>query len=185
MSRLTPVAGNKVNRQLQEVLEAFHLDLKQAPGFLRVLAGSSAVTEAYMAAEEALAKGQLTAGQREQIALAVAEINNSRYCLIAHTVTGRAAGLNNEDIHLARKATANDPKAEAMLRFTQAVALQRGEISDEGFKRLQSAGFSDAEVIEIIANIALNIFANYLSSVSRTEVDFPLLHPALTNPKPG
>jgi len=39
------------------------------------------------------------------------------------------------------------------------------------------AGFTDAQIIEIVANIALNIFSNYFSSVAKTELDFPLLQP--------
>ena len=67
-----------------------------------------------------------------------------------------------------------------MLRFTQSMVLQRGEISDDDLGALRKAGFSDAEVIEIVANIALNVFTNYLNILSKTEVDFP----ALTDSQP-
>ena len=79
---------------------------------------------------------------------------------------------------MARNAAAADPKADTMLRFTRAVVLQRGEISDEDFQALGKAGFTDAQIVEIVANIALNIFSNYFNSVAKTEVDFPLLQPA-------
>ena len=62
-----------------------------------------------------------------------------------------------------------------MLRFTQSMVLQRGEISDEDLGALRQAGFSDAEIIEIVANIALNVFANYLNILSKTELDSPAL----------
>ncbi len=179
MLRLTPIMGSEFTRQVQALFARFHLDPAQAPNFLRILAKSPAVTEAYAGAEQALAAGQLTAADRERLALAVAEINDSKYCLVAHTLTSRDAGLGDEDIRLARKAAATDPKAEAMLRFTQAVVLHRGNIRDEALKAVREAGFSDAEVIEIVANIALNIFTNYLNLVANTEVDFPLLHPEL------
>ena len=183
MCRLTPIAGNKVNQPLQGILERYHLDLAGAPNFLRILARSPAAMGAYTAAEQALADGQLTPGQREQIALAVAEINNCNYCLVAHTLTSRDAGLSDEDIRLARTATAHDPKTAAMLRFTQAVVLQRGDVRDVELETVRGAGVSDFEVIEIIANIALNIFTNYLNIVSNTEVDFPMLHPEFKNPR--
>ena len=82
-------------------------------------------------------------------------------------------------------ATAADPKAKTMLRFTQAVVLQRGDISDEDFRALGKAGFTDAQIIEIVANIALNIFSNYFNSVAKTEVDFPLLQPGADAPRVG
>ena len=72
-----------------------------------------------------------------------------------------------------------------MLRFTQAVVLQRGEISDDDFQALRKAGFTDAQIVEIVANIALNIFSNYFNSVAKTEVDFPLLKPGAEAPRIG
>ena len=71
-----------------------------------------------------------------------------------------------------------------MLRFGQAVAIQRGEVSDADFQSLREAGFTDALVTEIISNIALNIFTNYFNSVARTDVDFPLLKPGADAPQP-
>jgi uncharacterized peroxidase-related enzyme len=137
------------------------------------MAQSPAATMAYALAEGALAQGQLSGRQREQIALAVAEINGSKYCLLAHSATGRNAGLTAEEIQSARRAAAPDAKADRMLRFTQSMVLQRGEISDEDLGALRKAGFSDAEIIEIVANIALNIFTNYLNILSKTELDLP------------
>jgi len=93
-----------------------------------------------------------------------------------------ARALSEEEIGFARKAAANDRKAEAMLRFTQAVVLQRGRIRDTELRAVRSAGISEAELIEVMANIALNVFTNYLNIVSKTEVDFPLLHPEVKEP---
>jgi hypothetical protein len=72
-----------------------------------------------------------------------------------------------------------------MLRFTQAVVLQRGEVSDDDFQALRKAGFTDAQIVEIVANIALNIFSNYFNSVAKTEVEFPLLQPGADAPRTG
>jgi uncharacterized peroxidase-related enzyme len=177
MLQLNPTPGNEVNPQLPAILD--RNNLAQAPNFLRLLAQSPTVNRAYSAVEDEMANGKITAREREQIALAVAEINDSKYCLVAHTFAGRAAGISDDDIRLARKAAASDPKAGAMLRFTQAVLLQRGQLADEQFNAMRNAGFSELEVIEIIALIALNIFTNYLTLVFNTEVDIPLLFPEM------
>src|SRR5262249_8446994 len=145
------------------------------PNFLKVLAKSLAALRAFTEVENALAEGQLTMQQREQIALAVAEINGSNYCLQLHSLSGRDAGLSVDDIRLARNATARDPKSNAMLAFTLTVVLQRGEIKNENLKILREFGFSESQIIEIVANIALNIFTNYLTLISKTEADFPPL----------
>jgi uncharacterized peroxidase-related enzyme len=174
MLRLNPVPPDQVGKELQAVLAA-RPGFEAIPHFLSILAQSPATALAYAQAEGALAGGRLSRRQREQIALAVAEINGSKYCLLAHSATGRNAGLTGEEIESARRAAAPDAKADRMLRFTQSLVLQRGEISDEDLGALRKAGFSDAEIIEIVANIALNIFTNYLNILGRTEVDFPAL----------
>jgi len=183
MSRFTPIQTNGATSELKRSLNNSRLKLDEAPRFLQAMANSPASLRAYIRADTALMRGQLTPRQRQQVALAVAEINGSSYSLSAHYDTGKALGLTHEEMQLARNATAADPKAETMLCFTRAVVLQRGDISDEDFQALGKAGFTDAQIIEIVANIALNIFSNYFSSVARTEVDFPLLQPGADAPR--
>jgi uncharacterized peroxidase-related enzyme len=175
MLRPSPVQPHQVGEELQALLEKSRPGYEGIPNFLKILAQSPAAALAYLLAEGALAQGRLSGRQREQIALAVAEINGSPYCLRAHSAAGRNAGLTIEEIESARRAAAADAKADRMLRFTQSMVLQRGEISDADLGALRQAGFSDAEIIEIVANIALNVFANYLNILCKTELDFPAL----------
>jgi len=185
MSRLTPIQTNGASSELKRSLKNNHLKLDEAPRFLQVMANSPVSLRAYIRADAALVGGQLTPRQRQQVALAVAEINVSSYSLSAHYEACKSLGLTHQEMQLARNATAADPKSEAMLRFTQAVVLQRGEISDDDFQALGKTGFTDAQIVEIVANIAVNIFANYFNSVAKTEVDFPLLEPGADAPCVG
>jgi uncharacterized peroxidase-related enzyme len=185
MSRLTPIQTNGATSELKRSLKSSRLKLDEAPRFLQVMANSPASLRAYLRADAALERGQLTPRQRQQVALAVAEINGSSHSLSAHYDTGKSLGLTYPEMQLARNAAAADPKADTMLRFTRSVVLQRGDISDEDFQALGKAGFTDAQIIEIVANIALNIFSNYFSSVAKTEVDFPLLQPGADAPRVG
>ena len=150
--------------------------------FLHLLANSPAAFNAYVACAASLNQGQLTPRQRELLALAVGEINGARYCLSAHYAQARKLGVDEAEIRAARKATAADPATRAMLRFAQAVALQRGELSDPDFQALRQAGFTDALIVEIISHIALNIFTNYFNAVARTDLDFPMLRPGADAP---
>jgi uncharacterized peroxidase-related enzyme len=150
--------------------------------FLHLLANSPAALDAYVASAGALAQGQLTPRQRELLALTVAEINGARYCLSAHYALARKLGLSDVEIRAARHAVATDPETQAILRFAQAVSIQRGEVSNAEFQALRQAGFNDALVTEIVSNIALNIFTNYFNSVARTDIDFPVLKPGSDAP---
>lgn len=49
----------------------------------------------------------------------------------------------------------------------------RGQVTDEEVAKLRKGGFTDGEIIEILANIGLTLFTNYFNHVAGTEVDFP------------
>lgn len=185
MPRPSQISAPPAGPENPDHLEAAPAAVAGTPGFLRLLAHSRAAFKAYVGMGEALGQGKLTRCQRERIALAVAEINGSVYGLSAHYAGAREAGLGEDEIRLARQSRSHDPQAAAMLRFVQSMTLQRGEISDADFASLAQAGFAPDEILEIISNIALNIFADYCNNAVRTEVDFPLLRPGVEKPGAG
>jgi uncharacterized peroxidase-related enzyme len=157
-------------------------DHQGRPNFLRILAHSRAALKACLLFDQVLAQGRLTPQQREQIALTVSEIIGCSYSLSMHCARSRKLGMSGEDIRLARKAKASSPQAKAMLRFTQVMVLQRGEISPEEFQALRQTGFSKAQIIEIITVIGQSLFTNYFNTAVRTAVDFPLVTPGMEGP---
>jgi alkylhydroperoxidase family enzyme len=174
MSRLTPIRTSRAVLELKRSLKIAPLKLDEAPRFLQVMANSFAALQAYILADAALVRGKLTHRQRKQVAMAVAKINNPIYSLHAHSATGKRLGLTRHEMKWAGSEAATDPKAETMLRFTQAVVLQRGEIRDDDFRALRKAGFSNAHIAEIVANIALNLFSDYFKRMAQTKVGFPV-----------
>ncbi|MGA3265387.1 MAG: carboxymuconolactone decarboxylase family protein [Verrucomicrobiota bacterium] len=159
------------SKELQAITALLHLEGGGVPNFLRLLGKSPPSMNAFVKAQAALAEGKLTPQQREQIALAVAEINGSGYCLAVHARSARAVGLSEQTIQMSQKAMANDVKTQAMLHFVQAIVLQRGEISDRDFTAMRNTGFSDQEIIEVLANVVLNIFTNYFNLLAQTDLD--------------
>lgn len=91
---------------------------------------------------------------RERIALAVAEANGSDYCLSAQTYRVRkGAMLDDAEITANRSGASNDIKADV--------------------ETMKQAAYSDAEIVEVIANAAINVFANIINEVLKTDIDFP------------
>lgn len=182
MERLAPVALKLCKHDTAASQRAGRPSPRGDCNFIHLLANSPTVLEAYLSFETTLAKGMLTPQQRELIALVVSEINGSKYGLSAHYAAAKEAGLSDEEIQMARKAASPDSKNNALLRFARAVTLQRGDVSDADFQPLREVGFSDSEIPEIVAAIALNIFTNYFNNVVRSVVDFPLLQPGADTP---
>ncbi|MBV8793495.1 MAG: carboxymuconolactone decarboxylase family protein, partial [Hyphomicrobiales bacterium] len=71
-----------------------------------------------------------------------------------------------------------DVKAAAAVRFAVEVAKGRGGVSDANLAAVKQAGFTEAQIVEIVALVAENVFTNFLNKVAQTDIDFPLLHTA-------
>jgi alkylhydroperoxidase family enzyme len=65
------------------------------------------------------------------------------------------------------------PRNAAALQFARELVAKRGRATDGNVETVRSAGFSDGEIAEIIAHVALNIFTNYFNNTAEVEVDFP------------
>lgn len=159
------------------LLDKVHATLGFVPNLMRTLAHSPAALEGYLALSGALSGGRLGSRLREQIALAVAEANACGYCLAAHTALGKMAGLGPDEIAAARVGDARDTKEAAALRFARRVVEGRGEVAEDEFARVRAAGFDDGQVAEILAEVALNVFTNYLNKATRVVIDFPRAEP--------
>ena len=125
----------------------------------------------------------MTAQIREQIALAVAQVNGCDYCLAAHSAIGRMVGLTADQIRDSRLGTAVDPRADALIRFALKVVDARGGVADTDLEAVRRAGFDDAAIVEVVANVALHVFTNYFNRLAGTDLDFPAA-PAL-GPEPA
>ena len=172
MSRIAPLDPAAAGRA-RALLDGVQAVLGMTPNMMRTMAQSPAVLDGYLSLSRALARGGLEPKLHEQIAITVAQANACDYCLSAHTALGLAAGLGPEELAAAREGAAPDPKAEAGLHFAREVVRQRGLIPDEALARIREAGYSDGEIGEVIAHVALNIFTNYFNGVAQPEVDFP------------
>ncbi len=173
MSRISIPAPESAPDASQASLDAINAKLGRVPNFFRVLSNSPAVINAHAALNQNLGRA-LDVKTRERIALAVAAVNGCEYCNVAHTFTGFTfSKLSREEIDLARRGTSEDPKAAAVVTFARRVAEMRGKVVQADLDTVRAAGFTEGQVVEIIAIVAENFFTNLINNVAGTEVDFP------------
>lgn len=177
MSRIhTPASIEEAPSASQLMLENVKHMLGTVPNLFRLVSHSPAALEGYLAMFGALGKGELPAPTRERIALAVAELNGCDYCLSAHTYLGKhLAKLDDAEITANRTGASNDLMANVAVHFAVKIANTRGHVSEEDIRAVKEAGYSDAQVIEIIQHVALNVWTNYLNSALKTDIDFPVI----------
>ncbi len=179
MPRLQPIDPENASGKAKTLLEDVQSQWGMVPNLIRTLANAPAALDAYLHFQRALGSGALPARLREQIAICVAEENGCDYCRAAHCAIGKTVGLTEEAIADARRGAPPDSKTEVALQFAREMVVRRGWVRDDALRRLRETGYTEQEIVEIIANVALNLFSNYFNHIAATDVDFPKV-PELT-----
>jgi uncharacterized peroxidase-related enzyme len=175
MSRLAIPARADVPAASKPILDAVEKQLGVVPNMFRLIASSPAALQGFASNNGALAKA-LDVKTRERIALAVAQVNGCDYCLSAHSYLGlNLAKITADEIALNRRGHSGDAKADAAVAFAARIVRERGHVTDADIQAVRAAGYGDAEIVEIVAVTAENIFTNILNVVAETDIDFPVV----------
>src|ERR1700733_5452936 len=175
MSRVTVPSRDSAPAASQPLLDGVFKKLGVVPNVFRLAALSPAALEGFLGLSDALSK-TLDVRTRERIAIAVAEVNGCDYCLSAHSYLAlNLAKISPQEVALNRKGESGDPKADAAVRFATKVVRERGHLTEADIKAVRTAGFSEAQIVEIIAVVAENCFTNFLNEVVKTDIDFPVV----------
>lgn len=171
MARIQP--NQNPTPEAQKKLDGLRAKLGSVPNIFQTFAHSPAVLDFYLQGSGALGNTSISAQLRESIALTVAGLNGCDYCASAHTKIGEGTGLDESELKANLKGRSEDVKNQVALDFAALLVTDRGNVSDDDIQAVKDAGFTEAEVLEIVAVTAFNIFTNYFNHVADTDVDFP------------
>jgi uncharacterized peroxidase-related enzyme len=154
-------------------LDTFTKNIGFTPNMMATFAQSPIAFNSWAALRGSLSKA-LDAKTRDSIGLAVSEVNGCNYCLTVHSFTAQhMARLPADEIILARKGHASEPKRDAAIQFAYKVVETRGKVSDADLNAVSDAGYTDANVMEIVALVAMYTLTNFFNNVFDPEKDFP------------
>lgn len=173
MPRIELIAPDTATASARDLLATIRGAAGGVTNLFKATAHSPAALKGLWGMYASLAGGVLPAPLRERIALAVSDRNRCGYCVSAHSFMGRKAGLSPEELSAAQAGESADPKAAAALRFALTLVDSRGVLADHDVQALRDAGFSDEELVEVLAHVALNVFTNYLTIALQVPTDFP------------
>jgi AhpD family alkylhydroperoxidase len=139
--------------------------------FVGVLAGSPAALRAYARMRSELRGGSLPRHTRERIALAVAEHRGDAYSIAQHARTARAAGLGLDEISSARSFSSADTREAALLTFLESVLDSGGHPELHLLEEAREAGWTDEEILEAVAHLALSEFQSLVANAAALPQD--------------
>jgi len=173
MPRITPVQSQNADPKAQTLLTNVEKSLGTVPNLMQTLAHSPAALGAYLGFGQTISGGSLSGQLREQIAVAVAGANSCEYCASAHTALGKKQKVDEDELARNLTGQSGDARTQAALDFARAIVEKRGWVSDDDLSSVRAAGYTESDIVEIVAVVAINIFTNYFNHVADTEVDFP------------
>ena len=173
MSRINVIDQHNANPEQKALLDAIQGQLGMVPNFLKVFANSPVALQAFLGLHGVANAGSLSPQTRERIALALAQQNTCEYCLSAHTAIGRKAGLTGDEIAAARAGSSEDAKDAVAVKLARSLVEHKGDITTAELIEAREAGYSDADIVEIITHVGMNLLTNILGKASRVDIDFP------------
>ena len=147
-------------------------------GFLPNIAGAFAESPAslnglfgLMGAYSA-AEMTLSPVERQIVLLAASALNKCEYCTAAHSTIAGSRGVSRTEIeNLQGGRPLADAKLESLRRFTEIIVEQRGWASDAELKDFFAAGFTRAQVFEVVFGVALKTLTNYANHIAKPPVN--------------
>jgi alkylhydroperoxidase family enzyme len=153
------------------LLKAAMASAGQLPNFLGVLAGSPVALRAYARFRAELRHGTLSLPTLERISLAIAEHYRSQPGITIHTRTARQAGLGIDEVALAREWDSRDEREAALLRYLRALVEHRGHAPMHLHEEAREAGWTDEQLLEAVAVVALESFTAMVNVAGEVPVD--------------
>ena len=145
---------------------------KFVPNLHRTLAESPVTLEAYGALFGLVTKSSLTPAEQQVAYLAINVLNECEYCTSGHSALARMAGVAPDVVEALRNAIPiADPRLQALRVFAEAVVTQRGLVGDTAVEEFLAAGFTKAQVLEVIMVVATKTISNYVNHITKTPLD--------------
>lgn len=173
MTRFNVVTPEQAEGAAKDLYGLIRQAVGAVPNIYQGIANSPTALQSLLQVGAALDGGQLKAVDKEAIALAVSQVYSCTYCLAAHTLLAKKAGLTEAETIAVRRGTIAIPSTGALVKFITRAIRPEGQIADEDVAAVKAVGYNDAQITEALLVAALTVFSNVFQRTHQAPVDFP------------
>jgi uncharacterized peroxidase-related enzyme len=156
----------------REVLDRAQRDFGFAPNLLKVLAEAPAAGHAYLDLGSRLGQSSLSPAEQQVVLLATSFENECDYCMAAHSTVAGMVAMDEATRDAIRKGeTLPDARLNALWQFTRSIVRQRGRMSASDLEAFLDAGFTRANILEVLLGVAMKTLSNYTNHLADTPLD--------------
>ncbi|HQX59016.1 MAG TPA: carboxymuconolactone decarboxylase family protein [Burkholderiaceae bacterium] len=171
MTRIHTVDPTSAEPELARILAAVRSPTHATPHHLRVLANSKAALQAFLGLSVIADGGALSVETRVRIALAIAQRLGNAHSLGFHTAVARQAGLTGNEIAANREGASENARAAVALRLALSLSEHMGAIDTAELVEARVAGYTDADIVEIITHVGMGQLIAMINKASGVEPD--------------
>lgn len=172
MKKFLVPTKNQVAPANQAIFDTLNKALGFVPNLYATIAYSANGLERYLAYQNA--KTSLSNKEKEAVNLIVSQVNNCIYCQSAHTVIGKMNGFTDEQLLDIRRGKTTDPKLNALVQLAESITKYRGNADAVLVDNFFAQGYTNENLVDLILQISDKTAMNYLHSLTKVPVDFPL-----------
>lgn len=156
----------------KEILIGAQKSLGFIPNLYGIMAEAPSALKAYKGLSDNFEKSSFTETEKQIVLLATSFVNGCNYCMAVHSTIGQMFKVPQNIIDALRNnKPIADSKLEALRKFANAVVEKRGWVSDKEVDEFISAGYSKAQVLEVIVGVAQKTLSNYINHIVKTPLD--------------
>ena len=142
------------------------------PNLLGVFAESPATLKAYLTIGKIFDESSFSPTERQLVVLTASRLNECRYCMAAHSTVAEMQKVPADIINAIRSdQPIADSKLQALRTFTTAVIDKSGWVTASETEAFLAAGYTKAQIIEVILGISFKTLSNYVNHISDTPLD--------------
>jgi uncharacterized peroxidase-related enzyme len=173
MTILTVHTNDTAPAASRPLLERIGKALGFVPNLYAVFAESPAALQGALAMSDAFSRTSLSPAEQQLVALAVSEANDCEFCMAAHsTLAKHAARVAPAIVAAARnRQPLADAKLDALVTFTRKIVEQRGFVAEADVAAFLSAGYSKAQIVEVLFGVGMKTFNNYADHIAHTPLN--------------
>ena len=152
------------------------------PSLIGVLANAPTAVETYFTVGEINGRTSLTLAEREVVQITAASVHGCEFCVSGHSAIAlKKAGFDRATVvALQQRGITGIARYDALVAFTRAVIVSRGNVGNGELKAFLDAGFTQAQALEVVLGISLATLCNFANNLAASEIN-----PQLQDFRPG
>jgi uncharacterized peroxidase-related enzyme len=171
--KIHPVTDEAAEPRTLALFEAARSSLGFVPNTYRYMALAPALFETYRLGYGHIRQGSFTGVEQEVIFLTASLMNECKYCIAAHSALANQDYRMSDDLLDALRSgkALSDSKLQSLHALTRSLIETRGQPDEETVQSFLEAGYSEAQMFEVLLAVSLKMLSNFVGRFALPETD--------------